>query len=125
MSALNKCLLQHWASGFDPSEVVVLSFTGSNKSETLNKIQLGGYMTKRSNGFDQNSNAIWTDGDLVVDSIYRFKGQSAPKVILCEVDFEELTDKERRKLFVGMTRGQLGVDLVISERAISKLIQEL
>ena len=125
LSALNKCLLQHWASGFDPSEVVVLSFTGSNKSETLNKIQLGGYMTKRSNGFDQNSNAIWTDGDLVVDSIYRFKGQSAPKVILCEVDFEELTDKERRKLFVGMTRGQLGVDLVISERAISKLIQEL
>jgi hypothetical protein len=44
---------------------------------------------------------------------------------LCEIDFEEFTEKEKRKLFVGMTRGQLGVDLVISETAISKLISEL
>ncbi len=124
-SALNKCLLDNWKIGFDPSEVVILSFSGSNKSETLNQIKLGGYKTRRSNGFDENSNAIWTDGELVVDSIYRYKGQSSPKVILCEIDFEEFTEKEKRKLFVGMTRGQLGVDLVISETAISKLISEL
>ena len=124
-SALNKCLLDNWKIGFDPSKVVILSFSGSNKSETLNQIKLGGYKTRRSNGFDENSNAIWTDGELVVDSIYRYKGQSSPKVILCEIDFEEFTEKEKRKLFVGMTRGQLGVDLVISETAISKLISEL
>jgi hypothetical protein len=33
---------------------------------------------------------------------------------LCEVDFEELTDKEKHKLFVGLTRGQVRVDVVMS-----------
>jgi hypothetical protein len=31
------------------------------------------------------------------------------------VDFEELTYKEKHKLFVGMTRGQVRVDVVMSQ----------
>jgi len=51
----------------------------------------------------------------LVESVYRFKGQSMPVVVLCEVDFEELTDKDKNKLFVGLTRGQVRVDVVMSE----------
>ena len=46
-----------------------------------------------------------------------------PVVVLCEVDFEELTDKEKRKLFVGLTRGQVRVDVVIKEDSAKKLDQ--
>jgi hypothetical protein len=40
-----------------------------------------------------------------------------PAVVLCEVDFETLSDKDRRKLLVGLTRAQLRVEVVLSARA--------
>jgi hypothetical protein len=43
-------------------------------------------------------------------------------VVLYNIDFDTVTDAERRKLFVGLTRGQLRVDLVLSERAARALL---
>ncbi len=40
-----------------------------------------------------------------------------PVVVFCEIDFEELTEKDKRKLFVGLTLGQVRVDIVMSEKA--------
>ena len=57
----------------------------------------------------------------MVESVYRFKGQSAPAVVLCEVDFEELTPVNARKLFVGMTRGQVRVEVVLSDGSAERL----
>jgi superfamily I DNA and RNA helicase len=57
-----------------------------------------------------------------VESVYRYKGQSMPVVVLCEIDFEELTEKDKRKLFVGLTRGQVRVDVVMSEKSASLLL---
>lgn len=65
---------------------------------------------------------MWADGELLVESLRRFKGQSAPVVVLYNIDFDTVTDAERRKLFVGLTRGQLRVDLVLSERAARALL---
>ena len=64
----------------------------------------------------------WTNGDLLVESVYRFKGQSAAAVILTEFDFPELNDQARRKLFVGMTRAHLAVELVLSKSAEKCLV---
>ena len=61
----------------------------------------------------------------MIESLYRFKGQSAPVVVLCEVDFETLDEGEQRKLFVGLTRAQLRVDLVLSHRAEAAIIQRM
>ena len=47
-----------------------------------------------------------------------------PLVVLCEVDFEELTDKEKHKLFVGLTRGQVRVDVVARENCVELLMNE-
>jgi hypothetical protein len=46
-------------------------------------------------------------------------------VVLCEVDFEILTERDKRKLFVGLTRAQMRVDVVLSERAARALIDLL
>ena len=53
----------------------------------------------------------------MIETVGRFKGQSAPVVVFCEIDFEDLNPSNARKLFVGMTRGQMKVELVMSERA--------
>jgi superfamily I DNA and RNA helicase len=58
---------------------------------------------------------------LFIDSVYRFKGQSAPCVIFTEIDFDELDETALRKLFVGMTRASLKLILVMSERAADLL----
>jgi len=79
---------------------------------------IGGVAVCKFTGrFDTTDNAVWTQGDLLVETLYRFKGQAAPYVILCEVDFAALDDKQRRKLFVGMTRAQMHLTLVMSPAA--------
>ncbi len=70
---------------------------------------------------DADGNAKSTDGELSVETVNRFKGQSAPVVVFCEIDFEELNVVNARKLFVGMTRGQVKVDLVLSNTAAELL----
>jgi superfamily I DNA and RNA helicase len=62
---------------------------------------------------------------LVAESVYRFKGQSAPATILAEIDFEALDDQAFRKLFVGMTRARLKLVLVLSDRAATALMRRL
>jgi thymidine kinase len=116
-TALDQCLTKLWEDGYKPEDVAVISYHGAQNSEVLKLDELGGYKTKRFSKYDESGNALWTDGALLVESVYRFKGQSMPVVVLCEIDFEELTEKDKRKLFVGLTRGQVRVDVVMSEKS--------
>ena len=122
LSALNQCLKRLWEEGYKPEQVAVISFHGVKTSEALQQEELGGYKTKRFSRYDEAGNTLWTDGALLVESVYRYKGQSMPVVVFCEIDFDELTDKDRRKLFVGLTRGQVRVDIVISEKSALQLM---
>jgi hypothetical protein len=106
------------ARGYGIGDIVVLTGHGRAKSALLNSDHIGAYTTRRFTGkFSRNSDPIWTDGELVVESVFRFKGQSAPAVVLSEVDFVELSPSERRKLFVGLTRAQMAVEIVVSPTA--------
>lgn len=67
----------------------------------------------------------WSDGDLRVKTVNRFKGQSASVVVFCEIDFDELTVVNSRKLFVGMARGQLRIDSVLSDKADQLLAENI
>ena len=68
-------------------------------------------------------NPVFRDGELLTESVYRFKGQSAPAVIFTEIDIETLDEKSFRKLFVGMTRARMKLILVMSERT-ARLLPE-
>jgi superfamily I DNA and RNA helicase len=67
--------------------------------------------------YDLLGHPVYSDGQLLLETVYRFKGQAAPAIIFAELDFEALDDKTLRKLFVGMTRARLKLILVVSERA--------
>lgn len=106
------------AQGFALTDIVVLTGRGRNKSVLLSADQIGPYKTRRFTGsYSRNGEPVWSEGDLLVESVYRYKGQSAPAVVLSEVNFADLTPIERRKLFVGMTRAQMAVEVVLSELA--------
>jgi thymidine kinase len=122
-NAIEQCLKKIWEDGYTPEQVAVISYHGVKSSEVLAQDKLGGYKTKKFSVYDEAGNALWTDGALLVDSVYRYKGQSMPVVVLCEIDFDELTEKDKRKLFVGLTRGQVRVDLVMSEKSTQLILQ--
>jgi hypothetical protein len=123
LHALEKCLKKLLAEGYTASQIAVITFAGRERSELLAAPQIAGLSTRRFLGtYDGTGNALWSDGELLVETIYRFKGQSAPVVVLCEIDFKELSAKELRKLFVGFTRAQLRLECLMSEAALQLLL---
>ncbi len=121
-AALNDCLHKLWSQGIDPSQVVLVTYRGLDKSKVMHLDYAGGKKIKRPLR-DADGNSTWTDGELRVETVNRFKGQCAPVVVFCEIDFEEMNVVNARKLFVGMTRGQLKVELVLSDRAAQLLTE--
>ncbi len=114
--------------GFSPANIAVLSFRGAESANILGENApdlIAGHRVRRHVGFDAEGNALWTDGDLLVDTVFRFKGQAADAVVITEIDFAELTPRDRRKLFVGLTRARLQVALVTSRRAADVMIEKL
>jgi thymidine kinase len=107
-------------------DISVLSFRGRERSRLLNGERLGSHSLKRFTGaFDLSGNALWSDGDLLAESVYRFKGQSAPVIIVCEIDFAVVDELSARKLFVAMTRAQTQLHLVLSAAAEKALLERL
>ena len=111
------------ARGFALSDVVVLSNRGRAGSALTGLRQIGPWSTRQFTGnYDRNGEPLWTDGDLLIESVYRYKGQSAPAVVLAEVAFEVLTPREKKKLFVGLTRAQMAVEIVLTAVAEQTLL---
>jgi hypothetical protein len=116
--AITRCL----AAGYTRSDMAIVSFRGRENSALLNLDALGQHPLKSFKGsYDLFGNPEFREGELLTESVYRFKGQSAPAVIFTEIDFETLDEKSFRKLFVGMTRARMKLVLVMSERAAQQL----
>ena len=119
--AITRCL----GAGFTRSDIALISFRGRENSALLNLDALGNHSLKSFDGsYDLFGNPVFRDGELLTESVYRFKGQSAPAVIFTEIDFATLDDKNFRKLFVGMTRARLKLVLVMSEQVASNLMKK-
>lgn len=104
--------------GFRRELIALLTFRGKRESAFAACERLGPYRLKSFTGkYDLLGSPVFSEGDLLVESVYRFKGQSAPCVVLTEIDFESLDEKSLRKLFVGATRATMKLILVMSERA--------
>ena len=113
------------AEGYDPDSIAVLSYRGVATSKLLssNVTKLAGLKVKKFSGYDGQGNSIWIDGEIFVDTLFRFKGQCADAIVLTEIDFDEWTENVKRRLFVGISRARLAVSLVLTEKA-SHLIDE-
>jgi hypothetical protein len=119
--AITRCL----GAGFTRSDIALISFRGRENSALLNLDALGNHSLKSFDGsYDLFGNPAFREGELLTESVYRFKGQSAPAVIFTEIDFAMLDDKNFRKLFVGMTRARLKLVLVMSEQVATSLLQK-
>lgn len=111
-----------FAAGFRAEDVAIVSWRGRDQSELLRHDRLGANALRSFTGqYDLLGQPEYSSGDVLIESVYRFKGQSAPAVILAEIDFETLDERALRKLFVGATRAMMKLVLVLSERAERQL----
>ncbi|MDI9347473.1 MAG: AAA family ATPase [Methylacidiphilales bacterium] len=102
---------------FTPEQIAIVTFHGRERSHLLKLDCIGQFqLAKFTGNYDQSSQAIWTKGDITIDTVYRFKGQAAPVILFAEIDFNEFDDLVRRKLFVGMTRAKHSLYLFISQK---------
>ena len=112
--------------GFKLDDITVLSYHGYASSALLSRDQLGPWRTRRfTSRYDSNGNQQYTDGELRVESLHRFKGLQSPAVVLSEIDFDEMDDESRRRLYVGMTRAKLALALVLTPEAMRALERSL
>jgi superfamily I DNA and RNA helicase len=123
LSATKRAVTRALQSGFRLADIVLLTFGGRGRSALLRFDQLGAHRLRNWQGrYDLFGQPEFSDGDLLIETVYRFKGQSAPCVILAEVDFDAFDDLAQRKLFVGFTRASMKLIVVLSERAAQTLL---
>jgi len=126
VQATERALKFLWAEGFSPEQVVVLSWQGAGHSPLLQCDTLAGQPVRRWLGrFDAAANPVFSAGTLRAETVHRFKGQSAPVIVLAGLDFKELTPSLRRRLFVAMTRAQLKLVCLVTQDAEAALGREL
>lgn len=115
-----------FAAGFHAQDVAIISWRGREQSELLRHDRLGANALRSFTGqYDLLGQPEYSGGEVLIESVYRFKGQSAPAVILADIDFETLDERTLRKLFVGATRAMMKLVLVASERAAAQLRDKL
>jgi hypothetical protein len=116
--ALTRCL----AAGFGRQDIALVSFHGRRNSDILSLAQLGPHRLRSFTGrYDPLGRALYSTGEIVAESVYRFKGQAAAAVVFTEIDFDTLDEPTQRKLFVGATRASMKLVLVASTKAAEKL----
>ncbi|HEY1058956.1 MAG TPA: ATP-binding domain-containing protein [Limnobacter sp.] len=107
--AITHCLKQ----GFSRDRIVVLTMRGHEKSLVLKQHQLGPYSLRHFTGqYDEHGGQVFTQGGVLAESVYRFKGQSAQAVVITELVLQAYSRQDFRKLLVAMTRATVSLTLV-------------
>lgn len=102
--------------GFKRSHVALVSYRGRESSKLTPFDRLGPHTLRAPTGqYDLLGNPIYTEGDVLIDSVHRYKGRAAPCVIFTEIDFSSLDEDVIRRIFVGATRATMKLTLIVSE----------
>jgi UvrD-like helicase C-terminal domain/Nuclease-related domain len=122
VGAVTKCI----GLGFKRSHIALITYRGRENSRLTPYDKLGPYSLRAPTGqYDLLGNALFTEGDVIIDSVHRFKGRASPCVVFTEIDFETLDDAAVRRIFVGATRAAMKLTLVVSEQSARVLMERL
>jgi hypothetical protein len=110
--------------GFETKHVALLSFRGRESSILTPFTQIG-RQTLRSpiqGKYDEFGNPEYSEGEITTDSVHRFKGQAAPCVVLTEIDFAQMDENSKIRIFVGATRATMKLIMVLSNRSLNSIL---
>lgn len=102
--------------GFSHEQIVVISCKGLKSNSFKDCDQIGTLKLRKFSGkYDKSRKQIYSDGDVYFDTIFRFKGQQAPAIIVIDID-DSLKNDDRAKniLYCAMTRATVHLELLVS-----------
>jgi len=104
--------------GFTPEDIVIVSCRGMKSTALAGVEKIYKHKVRRFTGnYDADSEQIYTDGDLRFETIFRFKGQQAPVVILVDLDDTlKRDDWATGILYCAMTRATVRLELVVQKK---------
>jgi hypothetical protein len=74
---------QCYAAGFKKTDVAVISYHGRESSHVMQHDRLGDFTFRRFSGtYDLFQRPVYEEGDILMESVMRFKGQAAPAMCL-------------------------------------------
>ncbi len=110
--------------GFESKHIALLSFRGRESSVLTPFTQIGQH-TLRSpiqGKYDEFGNPEYAEGEITTDSVHRFKGQAAPCVVLTEIDFAQMDENSKIRIFVGATRATMKLIMVVPSRSLNLML---
>ena len=108
--------------GFRPDQICLLSWRGAKTSIILGEKEVAGLKLKRPlEQFDANNMRVFSEGELLTDTLRRFGGRCAPCVVITEMDFDVVDEQQKALLYLAMTRAQVSLSFVMSTRAYRAL----
>ena len=103
------------AKRFRPEDIVILSMKGIRHACLADRSRVGNHTLRHFSGeYDLLGNQVYTPGQILLESIYRFKGQQAPAIIA--VDIESGGDDEdhlQRLLYTMFSRATVRLDVLV------------
>lgn len=114
-SIVDRIIRERVQQGFAHEDIVIISFHGYDKSVFFDTEALAGIPLRRPTHDYEQGEQVFTPGRIGYDSIYRYKGQQSPSVILVDVDPRpDRPEQEQCALYCGMTRATVRLDIVVS-----------
>lgn len=104
-------------AGFKLGDIAIISCRGMDSTALRETDRLGHHYVRRFTGkYDEHDNQIYTEGELIFDTIFRYKGQQAPVIILTDLDESlEVNERTRKILYCAMTRATVLLELIVEE----------
>ena len=104
-------------AGFKPGDIAIISCRGMESTALSATNRLGQHYVRRFTGkYDEHENQIYTEGELIFDTIFRYKGQQAPVILLTDLDESlAVNERSRKILYCAMTRAMVLLELIVQE----------
>ena len=103
--------------GFGLDDIVIISCRGTKSTALADVVQIGDHKLRKFTGqYNDRNEQIYTEGDITFETIFRYKGQQAPCVILVDLDKSvERNDWSLGILYCAMTRATMRLELVVKK----------
>ena len=101
--------------GFRPEQIAIVSVHGLHRALFAGRDVIGSHRLGRFSGeYTAQGQAIMIEGDIRAETLFRFKGQQAPAVLLTDIAFDGGDhERERRLLYCGITRATVACELLV------------
>ena len=119
MARLDERVQALMRQGFGADQIAIVSLRGQDAAIHKDLNRIAGQSIRRYTGrYDDIGQPVHTAGPIQAETIYRFKGQQAPAVILTDIELSGAADQVKREtalLWCALTRATVACELLVQK----------